>query len=91
MYFEQNLNGTSRFLALVSIISEGSMNEYGIIGVEYDQQRRNIQFMIYNTLDVYIIIGSARCNDNETAFKIIWPNANYYQKLDGRIHQEDLL
>ncbi|OBZ63049.1 hypothetical protein A0J61_11974, partial [Choanephora cucurbitarum] len=45
MYFEQNLNGTSRFLALVSIISDGSMNEYGIIGVEYDQQRRNIQFM----------------------------------------------
>ncbi|OBZ80612.1 hypothetical protein A0J61_11339 [Choanephora cucurbitarum] len=91
LYFEHNLNGTSRFLALVLVMPDASMDEYGIIRVTYYQQRLNEQFMVCNTLDVITIIGLVRYNDNETDFKAIWPDAKYYQKLDGRIHREELL
>ncbi|OBZ80524.1 hypothetical protein A0J61_11427 [Choanephora cucurbitarum] len=91
MYFEHKLNGTSRFLALASVMPDASMDEYGIIRVTYDQQRLNEQFMVCNTLDVITIIGLVRYNDNETDFKAIWPDAKYYQKLDGRIYREELL
>lgn len=91
MYFEHSLNDISRFLALVSVIPDASMDEYGIIRVAYDQQRRNEKFMVNNTLDLITIIGLVRYNDNETDFEVIWSDAKYYQKLDGHIHREELL
>ena len=86
MYFEHVLNGTSRFLALVSVMPNASMDEYGIIRVTYNHQTLNEQFMVCNTLDFITIIGLVRYNDTETDLKVIWPDAKYYQKLDGRIH-----
>ena len=89
-FFEHELNGVFRFLAFVSTLRNAQMDDYGMISVNYEEDQ-NEQYLVCDTNDILTITGLVRYNDDINSYKVIWPNAKYYQRLENRASGQTIL
>ncbi|KAI8352180.1 hypothetical protein BD560DRAFT_318894, partial [Blakeslea trispora] len=83
-FSEHKFNGSIRFLALLSVILDTDMDDYGIIKANYDDERNNGPYMVCEVRDILTTVGLVRYDDELLHYKVIWLDAKYYQKLNNR-------
>lgn len=90
-FFEHKFNGSIRFLALLSVILDTDMDDYGIIKANYDDERNNGPYMVCEVRDILTTVGLVRYDDELLHYKVIWLDAKYYQKLNNRLRGHTIL
>ena len=82
-FMTQTVYGTLRFLALISVVRESKLDQFGVPVVTLFEDNTSGKVMVCSAEDIVSVVGFVRYNNNPVDFKLIWPNAMYYKKFDN--------
>ena len=71
-------------MAVLSLVEHSDMNEYGVPVVTCFGDHQDRKIVVCDVVDIVTSVGFIRFNSNERQFKVIWEDALYYKKMDGR-------
>lgn len=83
-FFVHVHRGVVYHLAAVSLVESSAMGNFGVPVVEVFSNNEDKKVVVCNVNDIITLAGFVRYSDNERQYKVIWENALYYKKLDGR-------
>ena len=83
-YFIHSYHGSSKFLALISVVEISTLDEYGVPRItHFPEDSPQKKYMVCGFEDITNIVGFVRYNENILQHKLIWPDAMYHKKLDN--------
>ena len=77
-------HGTVYHLAVVPLVNNSAMGNFGIPIIEVFANNEDRKVIVCDVSDIITLAGFVRYNDSDCQYKVIWENALYYRKLDGR-------
>ncbi|KAI8332185.1 hypothetical protein BD560DRAFT_341296 [Blakeslea trispora] len=83
-YLAHNNLGCTYFLAIVSVAKEAHFDSFKVPTVTLFGQFKTKKLIVCNVLDIISIASLLKYNNEAFKFKVIWPEAKFYRKLNGR-------
>ncbi|OBZ80172.1 hypothetical protein A0J61_11779 [Choanephora cucurbitarum] len=83
-YFIHSYHGSSKFLALISVVESSTLEEYGVPSITlFHEDSPQKKYMVCDVEDITNIVGFVRYNENVLQHRLIWPDAMHHKKIDN--------